>query len=422
MIPTDTPTNDIHDEGVLLVLGSGDRAYRSYCLASAAGRSPLVLVNATDPTWQLDYVRDHEVAHLGDLEQLRWAVARLTERHTVKGVVTWDEYALVPAAHVAADLGVPGQSSATAAACRNKSASRAVWASEGVPSAQSIRVTSLVTAARAARRIGYPVVLKPSAHAGSIGVIKVENPDDLPGAFAYASGRAEDQGEEGSGILVEEYLAGPEVSVECVTVHGITIAVAVTRKELGPEPHFEEVGHVVSAGDPLLAQVGPVAEAALDALGMNSGVSHVEMRLTADGPRLIEVNGRIGGDLIGHLVRLATGIDLAAAAADIALGREPDLTPTRSAAAGVRFLYPATSGTVRTARPRPELGNPAWLERLVWECEPGRQVLLPPAGDLGTARLGHLVVTGADAAQVHEHLAHAEGLLDIAVAPAPTEG
>ncbi|MEU6237196.1 ATP-grasp domain-containing protein [Kitasatospora sp. NPDC047058] len=422
MTTTNAPTNDTRDEGVLLVLGSGDRAYRSYCLASAAGRSPLVLVDTTDPTWQLDHVRDHEVAHLGDLEQLRWAVARLAERHDIKGVVTWDEYALVPAAHVAADLGVPGQSSATAAACRNKAASRAVWAAEGVPSAQSIRVTSLVTAARAARRIGYPVVLKPASHAGSIGVIKVEHPDDLPGAFAYANGRAENQGEEGSGLLVEEYLAGPEISVECVTVHGITTAVAVTRKELGPEPHFEEVGHVVVAGDPLLAQAGPIAESALDALGVNAGISHVEMRLTADGPRLIEVNGRIGGDLIGHLVHLATGIDLAAAAADIALGREPDLTPTRSAAAGVRFLYPDDSGTVRTARPRPELGNPAWLERLVWECEPGDQVLLPPAGDLGTARLGHLVVTGTDAAQVHEHLAHAEGLLDIEVDPAPTEG
>ncbi|MFE2726289.1 ATP-grasp domain-containing protein [Kitasatospora sp. NPDC059327] len=422
MTTTNTPTNDTRDEGVLLVLGSGDMAYRSYCLASAAGRSPLVLVNATDPTWQLDHVRDHEVAHLGDLEELRWAVGRLAERHDIKGVVTWDEYALVPAAHVAADLGVPGQSSATAAACRNKAASRAVWASEGVPSAQSIRVTSLVTAARAARRIGYPVVLKPASHAGSIGVIKVENPDDLPAGFAYTNGRAEDQGEEGSGILVEEYLDGPEISVECVTVRGITTAVAVTRKRLGPEPHFEEVGHVVAADDPLLAQVGPVAEAAMDALGMNSGVSHVEMRLTADGARLIEANGRIGGDLIGHLVRLATGIDLAAAAADIALGREPDLTPTRAASAGVRFLYPATSGTVRTARPRPELGNPAWLERLVWECEPGRQVLLPPAGDLGTARLGHLVVTGTDAAQVHEHLAHAVGLLDIAVDPAPAAG
>ncbi|MGK4581703.1 ATP-grasp domain-containing protein [Kitasatospora sp. HPMI-4] len=414
------PDNTL-DKGVLLVLGSGDKAFSSYCLAAAATRSPLVLVAEAEPTWQLPYLRDHEVADLGDLEELRWAVARLADRHEIKGVVTWDEHALVPAAHIATDLAVPGQSSATATACRNKAASRAVWVSEGVPSAQSIRVTSLVTATTAARRIGLPVVIKPAARTGGVGVVRVDRLDELPAAFAYASASAEDQGPEGSGILVEELLEGPEIGVECVTSHGITTAVAVTRTELAG-PHFQAVGHIVAAGDPLLAEVGPIAEAALDALGVNSAISHVEMRLTTAGPKLLEVNARIGGDLVGHLINLATGIDLAAAAVDIALGREPDLTPTRAAAAGIRLLHPAGSGTVRAAKPRPELGTPDWLERLVWELRPGQQALLPPRGDLGTARLGHLVVTGADAAQVHERLAHAEGLLDIAVDPQPTIG
>ncbi|MFJ1931647.1 acetyl-CoA carboxylase biotin carboxylase subunit family protein [Kitasatospora sp. NPDC088160] len=422
MTTTAALPDDARDDGVLLVLGTGDQTFSSYCLASASRHSPLVLVSDAEPTWQQPHLRDHEVADLGDLEELRWAVARLAERHEIKGVVTWDEHALVAAAHIATDLAVPGQSSATATACRNKAASRAVWASEGVPSAQSIRVTSLVTATTAARRIGLPVVLKPASHTGGIGVVKVDHLDELPAAFTYASARAKGQRQEGSGILVEEYLDGPEIAVECVTSHGITTAVAVTRTELGTGPHFQAVRHVVAASDPLLVEVAPIAEAALDALGVNCGISHVEMRLTTTGPKLIEVNARLGGDLVGHLVRLATGIDLAAAAVDIALGREPDLTPTRAAAAGIRLLHPATSGTVRTAHPRPELGTPDWLERLVWELRPGQQTLLPPQGDPGTARLGHLVVTGTDAAQVHEHLAHAEGLVDIAVDPGPASG
>ncbi|NED87458.1 carboxylase, partial [Streptomyces sp. SID11233] len=64
---------------------------------------------------------------------------------------------------------------------------------------------------------------------------------------------------EGSGVLVEEYLAGPEVSVECVTHQGITTALAVTRKEVGFAPYFEETGHTVDAADPLLPEVAPVA-------------------------------------------------------------------------------------------------------------------------------------------------------------------
>ncbi|MFJ2716840.1 hypothetical protein [Streptomyces sp. NPDC087437] len=80
----------------------------------------------------------------------------------------------------------------------------------------------------------------------------------------------------GAGLEIVD-LAGPEISVECVTVHGITTPVAVTRKILGDEPRFDDIGHTVSADDPLLPIVGPVAEAAL---GVNTGVSHVEMRLT----------------------------------------------------------------------------------------------------------------------------------------------
>jgi len=407
------------DDTVLLVMSMGNPAYSAYCLESAARRHQVVLVDSTVPTWELAHIVDHEVADPHDLAALRAAVARLADRHTIAGVLTWDEYCLLPAAQIATDLGLPGQSSATAVACRDKSAARAIWAAGGVPSAQSIRATSLVTANTAARRIGYPVVLKPAAHTAGIGVIKVEQAADLPAAFAHASEQAADQGEEGSGVLVEEYLDGPEISVECVTAHGITTPVAVTRKTLGPEPLFQEVGHTVLADDPLLAQVGPVAEAALDALGVNTGVSHVEMRLTASGPRLIEVNARLGGDLIGRLVQLATGIDLPAVAADIALGREPDLTATRQEAAGVRFLLPSASGTVRHAQARTELGAPDWLERLRFEREAGEQILLPDqGGNLHTGRLAHFVVTGADTGQVHARLEQVANLLDVEVSEA----
>ncbi|MFD7736467.1 ATP-grasp domain-containing protein [Kitasatospora phosalacinea] len=397
---------------VLIVIAIGNPAYRAYCLESVARRHPVALIDAAAPTWQLPHLRDHEVADPQDLDALCAAVARLAARHEIAGVLTWDEYCLVPAATIAADLRLPGPGAATAAACRDKSAGRAVWASDGVPSALSIHAASLAEATAAARRIGFPVVLKPTSHAGSIGVVKAETVEELAAAFAYA-----DQAAQGDGVLVEEYLPGPEISVECVTVHGITTPVAVTRKRLGPEPRFDEIGHTVTADDPLLDEVGPVA-AALAALGVTRGISHVEMRLTPTGPRLIEANGRLGGDLIGHLVNLATGLDLPAVAADLALGRPVDLTPTRRAAAGVRFVSPDSSGTVHRAQARPELGSPAWLERLVWEREAGQQILLPSdGGTLHTARLAHLVATGTTAAEVNERLDHAAALLDIRLSP-----
>ncbi|MGW3228658.1 ATP-binding protein [Kitasatospora sp. NPDC001095] len=328
-------------------------------------------------------------------------------------MLSWDEYAQPSAARLASAFGTFGNSEATAHACRNKAASRAAFAAAGVPSAASVRVDSFDQALAAAEGIGYPVVVKPTAAAGSIGVRRADDSFDLVDAYTQAALHADD----GFGVLVEEYLDGPEVSVECVTVLGVTTPVAVTRKRLGPAPYFEETGHSVEAGDPLLALVGPTAVQALDAVGFANGISHVEMRLTDGGntPRLIEVNGRLAGDLIPHLVREATGIDLPLAAADIALGLQPDLAPTRRRAAAIHMAYAPATGRLTRATADPTLSEQPWLERLVWEKQTGDHVALPPAGDLGTARVAHLVARDTTAERCLQHLADAACHLDITV-------
>ena len=93
---------------------------------------------------------------------------------------------------------------------------------------------------------------------------------------------------------------------------------------------------------------------AIKALGLDSVVAHTEIKLTAAGPRVVEVNPRPAGNRITELVRHVTGIDLAAACVDVALGRDPDLrrrdTGLRSAAVG--FLVPDTTGTLDVHRRR----------------------------------------------------------------------
>ncbi|MEU4949878.1 hypothetical protein [Streptomyces lavendulae] len=142
------------------------------------------------------------------------------------------------------------------------------------------------------------------------------------------------------------------------------------------------------------------------------------MRLTATGPRIVEVNARIGGDLIGKLVLLATGIDLPRAAADLALGRRPDLTPTRHQAAAIALLYPDTSGTVTARGIDAHLAEADWLHQASWILDTGDRVTLPPEGDVDVARVGLLVVVAPDAGQALERLDTATRHVTITVAPA----
>ncbi|MEU6612018.1 ATP-grasp domain-containing protein [Streptomyces shenzhenensis] len=389
---------------LVLVVSPGDETYRGYCLEQVAAAYDVVLLTSTEPSWEKPYIVDHAVADLHDTAALLAAGRTLAARHEFAGVVTWDEWHLVPTARLARALGLSANSVEVMRGCRNKATARTLFARHGVPSAASMRARTLLEAALATMTIGYPAVLKPAAFAGSIGVMRIDQPEQLPAAFEFASAGAH-RSREDTAVLVEEYLDGPEVSVECVTHRGVTTAVAVTRKHLGPAPYFDETGHTVDACDPLLAQVAPVAAAAVKALGITGGVQHVEMRVVEGRPRLIEVNARIGGDMIGHLVRLATGIDLPKAAADVACGRAPDLTPTRHGAAGIRMLYPAASGTL-TERGinEPFAAHSPWLRRVQWIRQAGDRLVLPPDGDLFTARAGFYIVTGRDTDEVNERL------------------
>ncbi|WP_405814323.1 ATP-grasp domain-containing protein [Streptomyces sp. NBC_01390] len=401
---------------LVLVVSPGDEADRGYCLEQVAAAYDIVLLTGAEPSWEKPHIVDHAVADLNDTTALLGAGRALAERHDLAGVVTWDEWNLIPTARLARALGLAANSVEVMRACRNKATARALFARHAVPSAASMKARTLREAELATRTIGLPAVLKPAAAAGSIGVIRIDRPEELPAAFAFASAGAR-RSREDSGVLVEEYLDGPEVSVECVTHRGTTTAVAVTRKRLGPAPYFDETGHTVDAADPLLAKVAPTAAAAIQALGITDGVQHVEIRLVGGRPRLIEVNARLGGDMIGHLVHLATGVDLARAAADTACGRTPDLTPTRHQAAAIRLIYPAYSGTL-TARRLKEHGG--GVERVSFQRQAGDQLVLPQdGGNLYTARIGFLITTGPSAAVAEARAQEAYRNLDIQVAPLP---
>lgn len=403
---------------LLIVVGGTDPVYRGYCVEQAATAYPIAVIDAKPPSWRQHLVVDHEVADTQDPEAVVAAGLALAARHPIAGVVTWDEYTLVPTAELAARLGVPGNTTAAMTACRDKATSRRLFAEHNVPSATSTRVDTLDQATVAAVRTGFPVVLKPSSHAASIGVVRVDAPEGLPAAWEFAAAGADEQGPEGSGVLVEEYLSGPEISVECVTQHGVTTALAVTRKEVAFAPYFEEVGHTVDAGDPLLPEVAPVAVQAVQALGVTTGVQHVEMRLTPTGPRIIEVNSRIGGDLIGKLVRLATGLDLPRIAADIACGQLPDLTPTAHTTAAIKIVYPPASGVLSARNlsiaPGPE--HP-WLYQVTWLRDVGERVVMPPAGDLDTSRIGFLIVTSDSPDAAQDRISYLADGLTLSVTP-----
>ncbi|WP_327357708.1 ATP-grasp domain-containing protein [Streptomyces sp. NBC_01304] len=406
---------------LLVVLGAGSRIWRGYTLEHIAARHPVALLDAKPPQWARDLADTTLSVDLADRAAVTRAVRMLADGRGVAGVLTYAENHVELAAQLAEQFMLPGNTPAAVAACRDKYLTRSLLAAAGVPSARSYLVTSAETAVEYAVLLDGPVVIKPRSLAGSAGVHRADTPEQVRAAFesAKSAGLFGIEHTGTPGVLVEEYLDGPEISVECVVLgHGTVHIAAVTRKYLVSEPAFLESGHLVDATDPLLAdpQIRDVARAALTAVGITSGVMHVEMRLTGQGPRLIEINARLGGDLIPHLVHLATGLNLPQITADLAMGADPELVPSQSQSAAVELFYPPVAGQITTMTTRM---TAAWLDRFTWTADPGDHVT---SGDHATVRdrIALAVVTGPDPDTCLQRLRQVEDRNRIHIQPAIT--
>jgi biotin carboxylase len=306
--------------------------------------------------------------------------------------------------------------------CRDKRRTRQVLATAGVPQPESVAVASLDEATRQAARIGYPVVLKPRGLGASQGVVCVTSPGEVAEGYAAASEATQPGAPSFTRhVLVEEYLDGPEISVDGAIVDGQYHPLFLARKSLGPAPFFEETGHLVDSADPLLgsAELLQMLAAAHRALGVVRGITHTEVRLTSRGPRIVEVNGRLGGGFIPYLGMLATGVDPGRVAARIACG-EPtspgDDIPTRHGAVGIRFLYPPEDCRVgKVSLPAP--GAFEGLRECVATVGPGVLLRLPPRGYL--ARYAYAICEGPTAQECAGRLNKATAAIHLDHAPAP---
>ena len=182
----------------------------------------------------------------------------------------------------------------------------------------------------------YPCVMKPTDNAGSRGVVLCRSVEDVVREYSYS--RRESRG---GRVIIEEYLRGTEFSVEVMVVGGEPHILQITDKMTTGAPHFVEMGHTQPTSCPVDAEdaIRDLACRAVRAVGINMGPAHVEMILTENGPKMVELGARMGGDCITtHLVPLSTGIDMIRAMIASACGKDPDITAKYERGAAIRYF------------------------------------------------------------------------------------
>lgn len=215
------------------------------------------------------------------------------------------------AAAIGVALGLATHTPQTVRAVHDKRVMRQVLADAGVERIATVTVDSAALLDKWVREHPGRWIVKPLDGSGSAGVSVVTDVAETQAAYQRCVDSAHTGRSGAAEVLVEEYLTGPQLSVETLSEAGEHCVVAVTRKFSDPVT-LVELGHVVPAGLPTEATdaVERHTLRVLDALGVRDGVGHTELVLTADGPRVIETHLRLAGDEIPYLVRDATGVDL----------------------------------------------------------------------------------------------------------------
>lgn len=268
------------------------------------------------------------------------AILEAAKRHQISGIMTLaSDMPMQSVAVVSREMGLVGISEDTALKATNKAFMRDALRKAGVPVPIYFRVKGndkFKEAVEQVRGAGYKCIVKPADNSGSRGVHFLKEDDDLDAVYEYTVRYSR-----GGEIVVEEFMEGPEVSVETLAVDGDVHVIQITDKLTTDAPYFVEMGHSQPSqlGEEICEKISEVAIAANKAVGILNGPSHTEIKITPYGPKIVELGARLGGDCITtHLVPLSTGVNMVEQSIKIALGEKPNFEPKWDKGSAIRYI------------------------------------------------------------------------------------
>ncbi|MEU8508374.1 ATP-grasp domain-containing protein [Streptomyces brevispora] len=338
-----------------------------------------------------------------------WArgVSEAVAERRPDGLVAFAEPHVISAALAQDRLDLRGPSLHAAVISRNKALQRATFGAYGVPQPEYLQVPS-VDRARAWMLERLPVVVKPLTLAGSEGVELVRTEAAIEDVVARRSG-------EGA-VLVEEAVEGPEYSWEALVRDGEVLFENVTAKETTDPPYFVElchrVGHVF---EPALAdRVTSLTRSVLDAIGMRTGLVHLEFKVGGRGPVLIEIAVRTPGDYLPDAIGLAYGFDLYEALLRLSLGLPLDGVVNRRPVSWSATVFPTVApGTITEITGVPQVLEHPDVVRVRLRKGVGDTVLPLTAS---SQRMGHVLISASSPDEREKALSHVRETLLIHVA------
>ena len=305
------------------------------------------------------------------------------------------------------ELHLSGISKEMAIRATNKHLMREAFERYGAPSPKSILTKDEDDAWQIfCKQFSTNAILKPSRNSGSRGIAKVEKgitKDDFVELYRRALEESRDHQ-----VLIEQFVEGPEFSVEVIVWNGEPHVLAVTDKKTTEAPYFVELGHNQPSVFPeeIQQKLKDGAIAGIKALGLSNCAAHCELKVQDGVAYLMEIGARMGGDFIStELTHLSTGVDMVAATISVVLGMEPNLQPIEEKhGVCIRYFTPKPGKLIAIE------GEEALKEAHIYDAEIYHKVgdMIPEVKS-SLDRSGHVIVTDVDATSA---VKRADGIIE----------
>jgi biotin carboxylase len=365
------------------------RTYRAAGFLTAAARMGLDLVIGSDGALPLG---GHPVVRVSPGEPDRSTAQIMADGGHFDAVVAADTPMLVLAATVAARIGLPHNPVDAVIAATDKALQRRRWADAGVaqPKFRIVPVGAAEDALwQAAAETGFACVVKAVSLSASQGVLCANTPAEVLAAarrirrILAEAGRPADEP-----LLVEEYVPGPELSIDGLLTNGGLAVTAIFDKPHTPDgPTFEETMLITPSRlpAPLLAAAIATAGHAARALGLTHGPIHAELRIGSRGgdakPVMLELAARSIGGLCSRALQFPGGKSLEELILANALGEPVPSGGHPSRSSGVFMLPVPRAGVLRSVEGRADAEAVPGITGVTITVPRGRRVRPLPDGD-----------------------------------------
>ena len=317
----------------------------------------------------------------------RESILAAAKRFSISGIATTGSDVCIPSIGYTVDsLGLSGTGFDASLKSMNKRSMKEAFHANLIPSSKFRVAKTIAEVLEFRNEIGFPMAIKACDSSGSRGISRVDNEEQIEGAFNES---LEISNEEF--VIVEEWLEGVEFGVQAVVSNGEVIDMIFHNDQTTSPPKVVPIGHSVPFSMPELKEESrKIIQNAISALGINQTVANVDLLQTPEGTKILEIGSRIGATCIPELCESLTGVNFYEVVVDLALGKiMSDPFPRKSGAWAAILIRSRKHGNINPMPQIPEeLCNEFGITSVQMDYEFGGGVHEFSTGD---HRIGHLL-------------------------------